>query len=68
MLWLTGDFIPEFSPEWDTSYLVSLQKPSGEIRDITPVDIWRRVTGHATVQVTQQTVTKTYIDTYTNFK
>ncbi len=35
---------------------------------IAPVDIWRRGTGHVIVQDTQQTVTKTCVDTYTNFK
>ena len=29
-----------------------LKKPSGGIRGITPVDIWRRVTGRTIVQVT----------------
>ena len=40
--WFKGEFIPEFVPEWDGSNLISLQKSSGVIRDIAPVDIWRR--------------------------
>jgi hypothetical protein len=35
---------------------------------ITPVDIWRRTTGHAIVQTTQHLAVKTCIDTYPNFK
>jgi len=48
--------------------VIALQKPSGGIRGIAPVDIWRRATGHAIVQATQQTAAKTCIDTYPNFK
>ncbi len=48
--------------------LIDSQKPSGDIRVISPVDIWRRVTGHAIVQATQQVAAKTCIDTYPNFK
>ena len=29
-------------------WVIALQKPSGGIRGISPVDIWRRATGHAT--------------------
>ena len=54
--------------EWVGSYLITSQKVSGSIRGISPVDIWRRVTGNDIVQVTQQMDTKTCIDTYTNFK
>jgi len=46
MPWLTGDFLPEFAREWGGSYLLALQKQSGGIRVIAPVDIWRRATGH----------------------
>jgi hypothetical protein len=42
--WLKGDFLPEFAPEYTGSYLIALQKPSGGIRGIAPVDIWRRAT------------------------
>ena len=66
--WLKGDFLPEFAPEYTGSYLIALQKPSGGIRGIAPVDIWRRATGHAIVQATQQTAAKTCIETYPNFK
>jgi hypothetical protein len=45
-----------------------LQKPSGGIRGITPVDIWRRTTGSAIVQATKKRVDKTCIETYQNFK
>jgi len=40
--WLKGDSLPEFAPEYTGSYLIALQKPSGGIRGIAPVDIWRR--------------------------
>jgi hypothetical protein len=40
--WLKGEFLPEFAPEYTGSYLIALQKPSGGIRGIAPVDIWRR--------------------------
>ena len=66
--WLKGEFMPEFAPEWAGSYLIALQKASGGIRGIAPVDIWRRAMGNAIVQATQQTAAKTCIDTYTNFK
>ena len=66
--WLKGEFMPEFVSEWAGSYLISLQKASGDIRGIKPVDIWRRVMGNVIVQTTQQTTAKTCIDTYTNFK
>jgi hypothetical protein len=60
--------LPEFAPEHTGSYLISMQKPSGDIRDIAPVDIWRRSTGHDIVQTTQHLVSKTCVDTYPNFK
>ena len=60
--------MPEFTPEYTGSYLIDLQKPSGGIRDITPVDIWRRAMGHDIVQATQHLASKTSIDTYPNFK
>jgi hypothetical protein len=44
--WLKGDFFPEFAPEHTGSYFITVQKPSGGIRVISPVDIWRRSTGH----------------------
>jgi hypothetical protein len=49
---LKGDFLPEFTPEYTGSYLIDLQKPSGDIRDIPPVDIWRRDTGNPIFQAT----------------
>ncbi len=49
------------------SYLISFQKAS-VIHGIGTVDIWRRAIGNTIVQTTQQTVSKTCIDTYTNFK
>ena len=49
----------DFAAEWDGSHLIALDKASGVIRGIAPVDI---------VQATQQTTVKTCIDTYTNFK
>jgi hypothetical protein len=49
-----GDFFPEFDPEHTGSCLISLQKLSGVIHDIDPVDIWRRSTGHPIVHVTQR--------------
>ena len=66
--WLKGEFLPEFAPEYTGSYLIALQKPSGGIRGIAPVDIWRRATGNAIVRATQQIAAKTCIDTYSNFK
>jgi hypothetical protein len=66
--WLKGDFLPEFAPEYTGSYLIALQKPSGVIRGIAPVDIWRRATGNAIVQATQKIAAKACIDTYPNFK
>jgi hypothetical protein len=66
--WLKGDFLPEFAPEYTGSYLIALQKPSGGIRGITPVDIWRWATGNVIVQATQKRVTKTCMETYSNFK
>ncbi len=62
--WLKGEFLPEFAPEHTGSYLIALQKPSGGIRGLAPVDIWRRATGNAIVQITS----KTCIDPYPNFK
>ncbi len=50
--WLKGEFLPEFAPEHTESYLIALQKPSGGIRGIAPVDIWRRATGNVIVQAT----------------
>jgi hypothetical protein len=44
--WLKGHFLPDFAPEYTGSYLIALQKPSGGIRGIAPVDIWRRVMGN----------------------
>ena len=66
--WLKGEFLPEFAPEYTGSYLIALQKPSGGIRGIAPVDIWRRATGNVIVRATQQIAAKTCIDTYPNFK
>ena len=66
--WLKGHFLPDFAPEYTGSYLIVLQKPSGGIRGIAPVDIWRRVMGNAIVQVTQKTVPKKCVETYENFK
>ena len=54
--WLKGDFLPEFAPEYTGSYLIAFQKPSGGIRGIAPVDIWRRVTGNSIVQATKKIV------------
>ena len=34
--------VSEFAPEYTGSYLIALQKPSGGIRGIAPVDIWKR--------------------------
>ena len=68
MPWLKGEILPEFTPEYTGSYLIALQKPSGGIRGIAPVDIWRRTTGNAIVRATQQIEAKTCIDTYSNFK
>jgi hypothetical protein len=48
--WLKGQFLPDFAPEYTGSYLIALQKPSGGIRGIAPVDIWRRTMGNAIVQ------------------
>ncbi len=61
--WLKGEFMPEFAPEWAGSYLIALQKASGGIGGIAPVDIWKRAMGNAIVQATQQTAAKTCIDT-----
>jgi hypothetical protein len=47
--WLKGDFLSEFTPEYTGSYLIGLQTPSGDIRDITLVDIWRRVMGRTII-------------------
>jgi hypothetical protein len=66
--WLEGEFLPKFAPENTGSYLIAVRKPSGGIRGITPVDIWRRDTGNAIVRPTEQITTKTCIDTYSNFK
>jgi hypothetical protein len=66
--WLKGSFLPEFAPEYTGSYLIALQKPSGGIRGMAPVDIWRRATGNAIVQSTQKTVAKKCVETYENFK
>ncbi len=66
--WLKGEFLPEFAPEHTGSYLITLQKSNGDIRDIAPVDIWRRATGNAIVRATQQIAAKTCIDTHSNFK
>ncbi len=57
----------EFDPEYTGSYSIVLQKLSGGIRDTAPVDNWRRSMGYGIVQTTQQTTTKTCIDTYTIF-
>ena len=56
--WLKGDFLPEFAPEYTGYYIIALQKPSGGIRGIAPVDIWRRATGHVIVQATQYLASK----------
>ena len=66
--WLKGEFMSDFAPEWAGSYVITLQKASGDIRGIVSVEIWRRVKGHVIMQVTQKTTVKTCIDTYTNFK
>jgi hypothetical protein len=66
--WLKNQFLPEFAPEYTDSYLIALQKPSGGIRGIASVDLWRRTTGNTTVRETQQISVKTCIDTYSNFK
>ncbi len=42
MTWLTGAFLPDFTPELADSYLIALEKPNGGITGIAPVDIWRR--------------------------
>ena len=47
--WLKGQFLPDFAPEYTGSYLIALQKPSGGIRGIAPVDIWRRSMGNALI-------------------
>jgi hypothetical protein len=60
--------MPEFVSEWVGSYLIDLQKDSGGILGITPVDICRRAMGNDIVQSTQQTAAKICIDPYTNFK
>ncbi len=60
--------LPEFDPKYTGSCLIALQEPSGDIRGIPPVDIWRRVTGNVIVRATQEIASKTFIDTYPNFK
>jgi hypothetical protein len=59
--------LTEFVPEHTGSYLISFPKPSGVIRGIAPVDIWRRDTRPVIVQGTQHITTKTCIDSYPNF-
>ncbi len=66
--WVKGDFFLEFVSEYTGSFLITSQKPSGVIREISPVDIWRRTTGHSIVQDTQKINVKTCIDTYPNSK
>ena len=56
--WFTRVFLPEFVPEWTGSYLIILQKPTGGLRDIDPVDIFRRTAGNAIVQAVQPIVDK----------
>jgi hypothetical protein len=68
MPWLTGEFSPEFAPEWAGSYLVALEEPNGGIRGIASVDIFRRAQGHAIVQAAQPLAAKSCIDTYPNFQ
>jgi hypothetical protein len=68
MPWLTGDFLPEFAPELASSFLLALEKPNGDIRDISPVDIFRRAQGHAIVQAVQPLAAKTRINSYSSFK
>ena len=64
--WLKGEFLPELAPEYTGSYLSAQQKPSGGIRGIAPVDIWRRATGNAIVRATQQIEVKTCTDVIMN--
>ena len=66
--WLTGAFLPEFVPEWAGSYLIALQKPTGGLRGIAPVDIFRRAVGNAIVQAVQPIAAKVCLETYPNFK
>jgi len=66
--WLKGQFLPDFATEYTGSYLIALQKPSGGIRGIAPVDIWRRSMGNVIVQATQKSVPKKCVETYENFK
>ncbi len=69
MTWLTGSFLSEFVPEWVGSYLISLEKPNGVIRDITPVNVWwRTTTVKDIVQTVQPLTVKVCIETYPNFK
>jgi hypothetical protein len=68
MPWLTGAFLPEFVPEWAGSYLIALQKATGGLRGIVPVDIFRRAAGNAIVQAVQPIAAKVCLETYPNFK
>ncbi len=68
MPWLTGAFLPDFAPEWAGWYLIALQKPTGGIRGIVPVDAFRRAAGNAIVQAVQPMATKVCIETYPNLK
>ena len=67
MPWLTGAFLPDFAPEWAGSYLIALQKPTGGIRGIAPVDTFRRAAGNAIVKAVQP-MAAVCIETYPNFK
>ena len=52
--WHIGDFLPEFAPEWADSYLLTLEKPNGHIRDIDPEKTSiGRTQGHSIVQEVQ---------------
>ena len=48
--------------------MITLQKPTGGIQCIAPVDIFRRAEGNAIVQAVQPIAAKVCIETYPNFK
>ena len=64
---LTGDFHPDFMPEYAGSVLFALMKLDGKIRPISVGDLFRRCCASLAVQSVREPLTRLFQSSYKNF-
>ena len=64
---LTGDFHPDFMPEYAGSILFALMKLDGKIRPISVGDLFRRCCASLAVQSVREPLTRIFQSSYKNF-